>query len=152
MNVRILVLHGPNLNRLGQRETSIYGTETLEGINDRINALAKELECEVRFFQSNHEGAMIDSIQEGIGWMDALIINAGAYTHTSYALRDAIADARVPTIEVHLSNIHAREPFRQTSVITPVASGLICGLGVDSYLLALRAAHSLCSEFRVPGS
>lgn len=143
MTRRVLVVHGPNLNRLGQRETAIYGTETLDAINARISNLAHELECDVRFFQSNSEGALIDAIQDAIGWMDALIINAGAYTHYSFALRDAVADARVPTIEVHLSNIQAREPFRHESVITPVATGLICGLGIDSYLLALRAVRTI---------
>lgn len=143
MTRRILVLHGPNLNRLGQRETAIYGTETLDAINARISTLARELDCDIRFFQSNSEGALIDTIQGAIDWMDALIINAGAYTHYSYALRDAVADARVPTIEVHLTNIHSREPFRSHSVITPVATGLICGLGIDSYLLALRAVRTI---------
>jgi 3-dehydroquinate dehydratase II len=152
MASKILVLHGPNLNRLGARDTSVYGTETLDGVKGRLAALATELGCEVRCFQSNSEGALIDAIQEATGWMDALVINAGAYTHTSYALRDAIADAAVPAVEVHLSNIHAREGFRHKSVIAGVVTGQICGFGVNSYLLALRAAHNHCSEFRAPGS
>ncbi len=143
MTRRILVLHGPNLNRLGQRETAIYGTETLDALDGRMAALAKDLQCELRAFQSNSEGALIDAIQDAIGWADAIIINAGAYTHYSYAIRDALADARLPTIEVHLSNTHAREDFRHASVISPVVTGIIAGFGTASYLLALRALRAL---------
>lgn len=139
MKKRVLVLHGPNLNRLGKRETAVYGTETLDTLDGRMAALAEELHCELRAFQSNSEGALIDAIQDAIGWADAIIINAGAYTHTSYAIRDALADARLPTVEVHLSNTQAREEFRHTSVIAPVVTGIIAGFGLNSYLLALRA-------------
>lgn len=152
MASKILVLHGPNLNQLGVRDTSVYGTETLSGVNARLTALARELGCEIRCIQSNSEGGLIDAIQEAAGWMDALVVNAGAYTHTSYALRDAIADARVPAVEVHISNVHAREEFRHTSVIAAVVTGQICGFGVNSYLLALRAACTLSSESQVPSS
>lgn len=140
---RILILHGPNLNRLGQREAAIYGSQTLDEINHRLSALGRELQCELRVFQSNSEGALIDAIQDAIGWADAIVINAGAYTHTSYAIRDALADARLPAVEVHLSNVHAREPFRHESVLSAIVTGQIAGFGAESYLLALRAARML---------
>lgn len=143
MTRRILVLHGPNLNRLGQRETAIYGTETLDTLDGRLAALAKDLQCELRTFQSNSEGGLIDAIQDAAGWADGIIINAGAYTHTSYAIRDALADVRLPTVEVHLSNVHAREGFRHRSVISPVVTGIIAGFGGGSYLLALRALRAM---------
>jgi 3-dehydroquinate dehydratase II len=146
MTRRILILNGPNLNMLGRREQAIYGSETLEEINNRIASLAGELKCEIRTCQSNSEGVLIDAIQDAYDWADAIIVNAGAYTHTSYALRDAIADARRPTVEVHLSNVLAREAFRRHSVITPVCSGVISGFGGESYILALRAAKALADR------
>ena len=138
--MKILVLHGPNLNLLGKREPEIYGKITLEDINDRCNTLAHELAAETVFFQSNHEGELVQKIQEAVGVYQAIVINPGAYTHTSIALRDAIASTGLPTIEVHLSNIFKREDFRQYSYISGVAAGQITGFGVDSYLLGIRAA------------
>ena len=137
---QILVIHGPNLNMLGKRETGVYGTATLDEINDAVRTAAKELGADVTFFQSNSEGMLIDKIQEASGRYDAIIINPGGYTHTSVSLRDAIAAVALPTIEVHMSNIYSREEFRHHSYITPVAAGQISGFGVNSYLLALRAA------------
>jgi len=139
---RILVLHGPNLNLLGTREPGVYGTTTLEGINEALAALALELSVEIRTQQSNSEGALVDAIQGALADCDAILINPAAYTHTSVALRDAIAATSLPTVEVHLSNIHAREAFRAHSYLAPVALGQICGFGPDSYLLGLRALAS----------
>jgi 3-dehydroquinate dehydratase II len=140
--LKILVLHGPNLNLLGRREPAVYGSITLDQINAMLAELAAQLGVEIICRQSNHEGELIDLMQQDVD-ADALVINPGAYTHTSLALRDAIAAAGIPTIEVHLSNIYAREEFRSKSVIAPVASGQISGLGVTGYLLALRAAVAL---------
>jgi 3-dehydroquinate dehydratase II len=137
---RILVLHGPNLNLLGRREPEIYGAVTLEEINNRLKKLAAEHHVELEIIQSNHEGVLVEAVQNALGRFDALVINPGAYTHTSVALRDAIAAVDLPTIEVHLSNLSRREGYRHRSYITQVAVGQIMGFGADSYILGLRAA------------
>ncbi len=138
--MKILVLHGPNLNLLGKREPDIYGTVSLDEIDRRIHALARELGVEVTCSQSNHEGNLVQRIQDAMGAYQALVINPGAYTHTSIALRDAIASTGIIAVEVHLSNIYRREEFRRHSYISAVAAGQISGFGPESYLLGLRAA------------
>lgn len=135
----ILVLHGPNLNLLGKREPGIYGVVTLEEIDSRLEQEANLLQAKVLCVQSNHEGTLVDHIHAAWGVYDGLLINAGAYTHTSIALRDAIAGVNIPTVEVHLSNIYRREEFRHHSYIAPIAIGQISGFGADSYLLGLQA-------------
>lgn len=140
---RILVIHGPNLNLLGRREPEIYGRTTLDEINTRLAALSAKLGLALDTFQSNHEGAIIDCIQQAAGVYDGLIINAAAFTHTSVAIRDALAMLKAPVIEVHLSNIHRREPFRHTSMMAAVVTGQILGLGAAGYALALRGLAEL---------
>ncbi len=138
--MRILVIHGPNLNMLGERETQMYGTTDLATIDAALKAMAEHEGAEVQCVQSNNEGEIVEQIQNGKGTFAAIIINPAAFTHTSVAIRDAIAAVGVPTIEVHLSNIYAREPFRHHSHVAPVAVGQITGFGEKSYTLALRAA------------
>lgn len=142
--MRIAVLHGVNLNMFGRRDPAQYGTATLADIDAALAALGQELEVAVDCFQTNHEGVMVERIH-ALADSDAraVVINAGAWTHYSYALADALAILRVPVVEVHMSNVHAREAFRQQSVLAPVCAGSVCGFGLESYLLGLRAAHSL---------
>jgi 3-dehydroquinate dehydratase-2 len=143
---RVLVLHGPNLNLLGLREPNVYGRVTLEEINQRLGELAAQRQAALRIAQSNHEGALIDAIHDAREWAHGILINPGAYTHTSVALRDAISAVALPCVEVHLSNVHRREPFRHHSFITPVALGLIAGFGWRSYTLGLMALLDALDE------
>lgn len=140
---KVLVIHGPNLNLLGEREPNVYGTVTLEEINKELQEMAPGLGIELRVVQSNHEGEIVETIQNARHWAEVIIINPAAYTHTSVAIRDALSAVSTPTIEVHLSNIHAREGFRQASHVSPVAVGVISGFGKGSYRLALDAASRL---------
>ena len=140
---KILLLHGPNLNLTGMREPGVYGTETLAAINAEAVAKCERLGMQCTVFQSNSEGAMIDRIHAAREECAAIIINAGAYTHYSYAIRDAIAAVRLPCVEVHLSNVHAREEFRHQSVLAPVCAGVIAGFGKHSYLLAIDAVKAI---------
>ena len=144
---KILVLHGVNLNMFGKRDPAQYGTITLDEINRKLEELGKELGCAVETFQTNFEGAICEKIHQAhIDKVDAVLINAGAWTHYSFALRDALAILKVPIVEVHMSNIHAREEFRHFSVIAPLAKGQIAGFGQQSYLLGLRAAVEILKE------
>ena len=138
--MKILVIHGPNLNLLGKREPGIYGNFTIDQINDELEKLAKKNHMEVEFFQSNHEGEIVDKIGQIREHYQALVINPAGYTHTSVAIRDAISAVGTPTVEVHLSNIYAREDFRHHSLIAPVARGQIAGFGINSYRLGFLAA------------
>ncbi len=136
--MNLLLINGPNLNLVGKREPSIYGAQTLEDIQEELLTLASELGAKLKFFQSNSEGEMIDCIQNSMGSIDGILINAGAYTHTSIALRDALLGVAIPYVEVHLSNIFSREEFRHTSFLSDKALGLVSGFGSNSYLLALQ--------------
>jgi 3-dehydroquinate dehydratase II len=142
----ILILNGPNLNFLGKRDPTHYGTLTLDEINGRLTDLAQQLGIELRFAQSNKEGVLIDLLQEATGWADGVVFNPGGYSHTSIALRDAIDSIKLPVIEVHLSNIYAREEFRHTSMVSPVCVGTIAGLGWRSYTSALTALKGILDE------
>ena len=144
IHLNILVLHGPNLNLLGRREPGIYGAVTLAEINSRLEQEGEQLSCTIFALQSNHEGILVDAIHDALGKYQGILINAGAYTHTSIAIRDALAGVAIPTVEVHLSNIYQREAFRHHSFIAPIAVGQISGFGADSYYLGLKAlAHHL---------
>ncbi len=138
----LLIINGPNLNLVGKREPSIYGSQSLEDIQEELLTLASELDAKLIFFQSNSEGEMIDCIQDSVGSIDGILINAGAYTHTSIALRDALLGVAVPYVEVHLSNIYSREEFRHKSFLSDKALGIVCGFGPTSYQLALKGIAS----------
>jgi 3-dehydroquinate dehydratase-2 len=143
---KILVIHGPNLNLLGDREVGVYGKMTLKQINSELEKIAKTEKVSIEIFQSDHEGEIVGKIGKAKGKFDCILINPAAYTHTSVAIRDAIAAVSIPTVEVHLSNIHAREEFRHTSLIAPVAVGQVSGFGLDSYRLGLKAAIGIAKK------
>lgn len=144
--IAVLVLHGPNLNLLGQREPKVYGTMSIDEINQRLESLGRDMGLDVRAYQSNSEGALIDRLHEAVNWERGVVFNPAGYTHTSVALRDAVAAIHMPVIEVHMSNVQAREPFRQTSLIAPVCAGSIAGFGWYSYVLGLQALKTLIDE------
>ncbi|OGX30314.1 MAG: type II 3-dehydroquinate dehydratase [Omnitrophica WOR_2 bacterium RIFCSPHIGHO2_01_FULL_49_10] len=143
---KILVIHGPNLNLLGQREPDIYGKTTLKQIDGELRKIAKAEKVKLETFQSDHEGEIVEKIGKAKGRFDCILINPAAYTHTSVAIRDAISAVSIPTVEVHLSNIYAREEFRHTSLISPVAIGQVSGFGLDSYRLGLKAAIEIAKK------
>jgi len=143
---KILVIHGPNLNLLGQREVNVYGTVTIDEINKELEKIAKAAKVSLKVMQSNHEGDIVEAIGSAKGEFDAILINPAAYTHTSVAIRDAVSAVGIPTVEVHLSNIYAREEFRHTSLIAPVAKGQVSGFGKASYVLGLEAAIGLIEK------
>lgn len=143
---KLFLIHGPNLNLLGGREPGIYGTLSLDEINARMIKVAEARGAELRTFQSNHEGALVDAIHDARQWADGIVINPGAYGHTSYAIRDALAAVQLPTIEVHLSNVYAREEFRHKSVLATVCVGYICGLGWRSYLYGVEALLGILQD------
>ena len=147
---RVLVLNGPNLNLLGEREPHLYGAATLDAILEQVRQHAATRQIEIEHLQSNHEGVLLDALHQARGRIHGIILNAGALTHTSYALRDAIAALQIPTVEVHLTNIYAREEFRRHSVIAPVCVGQISGFGALSYLLAVDALHAILSRSTPP--
>lgn len=144
--MKILILHGPNLNLLGAREPEIYGAMTLDDINNKMIALGKELGAEIKTLQSNHEGALIDALHDARIWANGVVFNPGGYTHTSVALRDAISAIAIPVIEVHLSNVYAREEFRRTSLVSAVCKGKVSGFGWRSYELGLRGLTEFISN------
>lgn len=144
--MKILVLHGPNLNLLGTREPDVYGSMTLDDINNQLIELGKELDVEVKSMQSNHEGALIDALHDAMTWAGGVVFNPGGYTHTSIALRDAISAIQIPVVEVHLSNVYAREEFRHVSMISALCNGKITSFGWMSYTLGLRALVDVLQE------
>jgi len=146
--INIVVIHGPNLNLLGLREPEVYGALNLDQINERMQDLARKEGLQLRITQSNSEGAIIDAIHGALDWGDAILINPGAYTHTSVAIRDAISAVRLPAVEVHMSNVHRRESFRHHSYVSAVVVGQVVGFGVDSYLLGLLACKRTVEEMR----
>ena len=146
MSLHILLIHGPNLNLLGKREPDVYGRQTLSDINDRLTAIAEENNVSLKIIQSNHEGEIVSFIGENMEWANGVIINPAAYTHTSVAIRDALAAVDLPVIEVHLSNVYKRESFRHFSYISPIAVGVISGFGALSYELALKAIIEMLGE------
>jgi 3-dehydroquinate dehydratase-2 len=143
--MKILILHGPNLNLLGTREPEVYGSMTLNDINNKVIELGKELGADIKCLQSNHEGALIDALHDARTWANGVVFNPGGYTHTSIALRDAISAIQIPVVEVHLSNVYAREEFRHVSMISAVCKGKITGFGWRSYMLGLRALVDVLS-------
>lgn len=150
--MRIVVIHGPNLNLLGTREPQIYGSQNLAEINQRLANLAAAQNVELRTFQSNGEGEIVDAIQEAGRWANGLLINAAAYTHTSLAIPDAIVATGIPTVEVHISNVFAREPFRHHSHISPVAKGVVLGFGWRSYLLGFQGLVDYLKDAQLASS